>query len=415
MTAFQFLHAADLHLDSPLRGLAARGASAAAFLSASRRALTALVDAAIARRVAFVVVAGDIYDGDWRDYSTGQFFAREMGRLARADIPVFMLRGNHDAESVITRQLALPGNVREFSAARPDTFTLDAFGVALHGRGFARRHADEDIAQRYPPAIPGKFNIGVLHTSLDGREGHAAYAPTQIAHLRRHGYDYWALGHVHAREIVARDPWIVFPGNLQGRHARETGPKGATLVRVEAGRVAGVEALTLDAARFDHVALDLSAARDEDALRAIARTAFAEAAARAEGRPLALRVTLTGRSALHESLLAHRAQAEEDMQAIAAEAGADILIEKLALATTSARALPLAALDGFDAILDEVAREPALREEIAKALAALRAKAPAQAYALAGRDDPEADAPTAIAAAVAMLRAALAEETEPSP
>lgn len=412
MTAFQFLHAADLHLDSPLRGLAARGEAASAFLSASRRALSALVETAIARRVAFVVIAGDVYDGDWRDYSTGQFFAREMGRLARADIPVFLLRGNHDAESVITRQLALPPNVHEFATARPQTLRLDALKAALHGQGFAERRANEDIAQAYPPAVPGWFNIGVLHTSLDGREGHAAYAPTQIAHLRRHGYAYWALGHVHAREIVAQDPWIVFPGNLQGRHARETGAKGATLVRVEEGRVAGVEALTLDAARFDHVTLDLSAARGEDDLREAARAALAAAAARAEGRPLALRVTLAGRSALHERLLAHRAQAEEDMQALASEAGADILIEKLALATTSARALPPPALDGFDDILDEIAREPAFRADVARALAALRAKAPAQAYALAGQRDPEADAPAAVDAALAALRAALAEETE---
>lgn len=413
MTTFAFLHAADLHLDSPLLGLVRRGEAAQSFLSASRRALGNLVDAAIAGRVAFVVIAGDVYDGDWRDYSTGQIFAREMGRLARENIPVFLLRGNHDADSVITRRLVLPANVHEFSTARPQTFRLDALKVALHGRGFPTRHAQEDVAQTYPSAVPGWFNIGVLHTSLDGRHGHAPYAPTRVEHLRRPGYDYWALGHVHAREIVAREPWIVFPGNLQGRHAKETGAKGATLVRVESGRVRDADALTLDAARFDHVTLDLSAAQDEDAVHALARDSFRAAAARAEGRPLALRVTMRGASPLHERLLAHRVQTEEDLQALAAEASADMLLEKLVLATTGLRAAPAAALDGFHAILDEVAQEAGFRDEIARALNALRAKAPQEVYALLAQGEFDAAPDAVIAAALASVRAALAQEPQP--
>lgn len=412
MTAFSFIHAADIHLDSPLLGLARRGEFARAFLSASRSALTSLVDEAIARRVAFLVIAGDIFDGDWKDWSTGQAFAREMGRLARAKIPVFMLRGNHDAESVITRQVALPANVHEFATSKPQSFRLEALRVALHGQGFAKRHAQDDIAQAYPPTVSGWFNIGVLHTSLDGRDGHAPYAPTQIEHLRRHGYDYWALGHIHAREIVARDPWIVFPGNLQGRHAKEVGPKGATLVHVENGRVSAVEALTLDAARFDHVELDLAALADETALRALARSTFAQAAERAQGRPLALRVTLAGVSALHERLLARRAQIEEDMQALAAEAGADMMLEKLVLATAPARPRAAAALDGFHEILDEIAADVSFRDEVVRTLASLRAKAPDEVFERLAESGVDVEVGAVIQAALAQLRASLADESE---
>ena len=115
----------------------------------------------------------------------------------------------------------------------------------------ARPPSPNSLVRGYPPPRSGSFNVGVLHTSLDGREGHARYAPTSVAELAARGYDYWALGHVHAYEEVSQDPWMVFPGNLQGRNVRETGPKGAVLVEVaDALRVAHVERLVLDEARW---------------------------------------------------------------------------------------------------------------------------------------------------------------------
>src|SRR5688572_15044556 len=108
MPAFRFVHAADIHLDSPLRGLRTRSEDAARlFAAASRKSFSNLVDMAIERRTAFVIIAGDLYDGDWKDYATGQFFVREAGRLARAGIKLFLVRGNHDAASEISRTLPL--------------------------------------------------------------------------------------------------------------------------------------------------------------------------------------------------------------------------------------------------------------------------------------------------------------------
>jgi len=381
---FRFLHAADIHLDSPLRGLARRGELAGVFREASRRALENLVQAAIDAKVAFVVIAGDIYDGDWKDYATGQFFVRQMGRLARADIRVFMIRGNHDAESLISRSLTLPGNVFSFSVRSVQTETIEDLRVALHGRGFANRHVPDNVALAYPRARPGYFNIGVLHTSLTGRDGHDAYAPCSVEDLARAGYDYWALGHVHMREVVSRDPVIVFPGNLQGRHARETGPKGATLVTVTDGRITEIEALTLDAARFEAIEIDVAAFAEPADLYGAARAAIAGAHDSAEGRPLALRLTLTGASALHDFLSVQAEQVREEMQALAWEAGSDILIEKVRDKTTAASAgvARISTLLGFDAILAEVAADPAFRAEIARTLGELRARAPAEALAL---------------------------------
>jgi DNA repair protein SbcD/Mre11 len=126
--------------------------------------------------------------------------------------------------------------VNVFPSDEATTIALDAYRVALHGRSFASRITGEFV-ETYPARRDGWLNIGVLHTSLDGTRGHDGYAPCTVHDLTRFGYDYWALGHVHAAEIVSRDPWIVYPGNLQGRNVRETGAKGAMRVTVEDGRI----------------------------------------------------------------------------------------------------------------------------------------------------------------------------------
>ncbi|HEX2148233.1 MAG TPA: DNA repair exonuclease, partial [Pseudorhizobium sp.] len=268
MSSFSFIHAADLHLGSPFQGLAMKDASVAElFMEASRRAFTALVDQAIELNVDFFLVAGDVYDGDWKDNKIGLFFNREVARLERAEIAVFLLKGNHDAESVITKTITLPKNVREFPVNKPGTFTLEHLKVALHGQGFAERSATENLALAYPAAKPGWFNIGVLHTSLTGREPHAPYAPCSVEDLRSRGYDYWALGHVHDFEIVSEDPYVIFPGNLQGRSIREQGAKGAVLVTVDDGRIS-LERIITDSARFAETTV---AVEPEDDLPAILR------------------------------------------------------------------------------------------------------------------------------------------------
>jgi DNA repair exonuclease SbcCD nuclease subunit len=175
-----------------------------------------LIDTALEEHVAFVLIAGDLYDGDWPDWRTGLFFIEQVGRLAGAGIPLIMVAGNHDAASVITRNLRLPEHVTLLPYDQSGRIVLQDYGVAIHGRSFATRAVTEDLSRNCPDPVPGLFNIGLLHTSLTGRPGHDNYAPTTPDTLTLKGYDYWALGHVHAREVVQEEPWIVFPGNLQG-------------------------------------------------------------------------------------------------------------------------------------------------------------------------------------------------------
>lgn len=343
----RFLHCADIHLDSPLRGLERyEGAPVDEVRGATRRAFENLVQLALREQVDFVVIAGDLYDGDWPDFNTGLFFAKGMAQLGESNIAVYVVRGNHDAASRVTRTLRLPKNVHLFPDRAAKTLVDDRLGLAVHGQSFATAAVTEDLAAGYPVALRDHFNLGVLHTSLTGRVGHEPYAPTTEQMLRSKGYDYWALGHVHAREIVSRDPYIVYPGNLQGRHIRESGAKGCELVTVEDGVISS-ESIALDVLRFEEIMLDVSALDDLDGLLDLAHSAVRDGLVRAEGRILGLRVALHGAGALHRELAARPERVIEQLRLAALDASAgNAWLEKVEMRVRPS--LNLAQLTGGD-------------------------------------------------------------------
>jgi DNA repair protein SbcD/Mre11 len=328
----RFVHAADLHIDSPLRGLSRyEGAPLERLRGATRRALERLVDLAIEEQVAFVLIAGDLYDRDWQDFHTGLFVREQMVRLGRQGIKVFIVQGNHDAQGVISRQVPWPDNVKVFSSKKAETVKLDDLQVAIHGHSFPDREVPEDLVPGYPDAVPGYFNIGMLHTSLTGAEGHDTYAPTTLANLRAKGYDYWALGHVHAREVVCKQPRVVYPGNLQGRHARETGPKGCELVSVQAGLM-DASFVPLDVVRWHQVEVDLSSALHLDHVPKMVSAALLAAASGAIEALHAVRLTLIGETTLHAQEAQQPGTLAAAVQAAAQDVtGAEVWIEKVKL------------------------------------------------------------------------------------
>jgi len=332
----KFIHAADIHLDSPLQGLTAYpDAPADSLRTVTREAFSRLVDVAIEEAVDFMVIAGDLYDGNWKDYNTGHYFCREMGRLHRADIPVYLLYGNHDAESEMTRKLILPNNVQVFETRKASTFRLESLKVALHGRSFREAATTENLAASYPEPVPDWMNIGVLHTALEGYDAHARYAPCTLAELRRKGYDYWALGHVHEHAILGQEPWVVFPGNLQGRHVRETGARGAVLVMADDTGIRSVERLLVDVLRWQSLDVDATAAGTlEDVTRLTGQALDRALAATPDSLRLCARVTLQGRTVAHGELFGLEAQLRQEVLAQAAARGAERLwVEKIRLHT----------------------------------------------------------------------------------
>ena len=339
MGSFRFLHAADIHLDSPLKGLAGQEGNAAERVrTATREAFDGLVGLATEEKVDFLIIAGDLYDGNWRDYKTGLFFARQLGRLNKASIPVYLLHGNHDAESQITRQLDLPDNVHVFGTRKPKTFELGDLDVALHGQSFRQRDVTDNLALDYPAPVSGAFNIGVLHTGLGGMSGHANYAPCSLEDLVNKGYQYWALGHVHQAAVLHKWPHVVFPGNLQGRHVRETGAKGACLVTVEDSEIVDLVSLPCDVVRWAVLPVPLIDADSIGDVTDRVRNALESAVAtEGDGKLLACRIVLEGRTKVHAQLVASEDQVLADARACALGLGEEVAwVEKVVIATETA-------------------------------------------------------------------------------
>ena len=381
---FKFIHAADIHLDSPLRGLARyEGAPVEQIRSATRRAFDNLIALAIEQKVAFVLLAGDIYDGDWKDYNTGLYFVDCMSKLKAAGIRVFIVAGNHDAASEISAKLRLPDNVHVFSNNEPEKVIVDALDVAIIGQGFAKREVKEDLSRAYPQAESARFNIGLLHTCLDGKPGHAPYAPCSLDGLISKGYHYWALGHVHTREVLNEDPWIVFPGNIQGRHVRETGAKGCTLVSVRDHKIIALEHRDVDVLRWAHCQLDISACETLDHVFEQLDRALQSELDSAEGRPVAARVTLRGASVVHKELQLQRTHLIQEFRAMAnALEGAGLWLEKVSIQTHEINETALSArhdvMSGLIDSIEQIKLDDARLDTLAEAFLPLAKKLPAE-------------------------------------
>ena len=383
----KFIHAADIHLDSPLRGLTHyESAPAESIRNACRRAFENLVEFAIEEKVAFVLLAGDIYDGDWKDYNTGIFLSQQMGRLGQHNISVYAVAGNHDAANRMTKALDHPSNMKVFSSKKVERAKLEKLDVVIHGRSYGTQHVDENLASSFEVAEKDLFNIGLLHTSLDGREGHANYAPCTLDDLHSKDYQYWALGHIHKQEFVSQDPWVVFPGCIQGRHIRETGAKGCVLVTLEDGAVQKVDTIPLDVLRWTHCKIDLTDVEEMREVLESSRKAIENEHALAEGRPLAMRIQFHGGTRISNELAAYPEKIEQQIKALGAEiSGDDLWIERVENMTVSKLDLDLAIADqtSYGKLLKEILAEPDSTDEMDRVkniIFELRQKMPLEAF-----------------------------------
>ena len=339
MTKHQFLHVADVHLDSPLANLKRLDQSAAEQLQiASRKSFENIIDFALAREVIGVVIAGDLFDGPVRDATAGIWVETQLKRLSRAGIQVALIRGNHDANSNARKIAQWPALIHEFGTDKPTTEIWENVGIAVHGQSFSARCESADLAAQYPEPVMGMFNLGLLHTSLAGSANHDTYAPTTVATLENRGYDYWALGHIHVRSQNSHSDqcFVGFSGNTQGRHIKETGPKGCSLVHLQDGKLKEVEFIATDCFRWFSVDLDVSELETLGAIEDELETPILRVLSQSDGRPMAIRLNLVGATQLHGQLqkLGAKQQLTESISSRLKDFG-PIWLEKLRINTTA--------------------------------------------------------------------------------
>ncbi len=368
---FKFLHAADLHLDSPLKGLKEIDPSLRTTIQgATRDAVLNLIGLAKREKVDFVLLAGDLFDGDIQDPGTGHFLLNQLGALSQT-IPAFLIRGNHDALNQMSNTLTWPKGVRQIGSTQADTVKIDALRVAIHGRGFGSRAEEANLAAGYPDPVPGYFNIGLLHTSLTGAEGHNSYAPTTPEQLTLKRYDYWALGHIHKREIVrAQRPAIVFPGNTQGRSIRETGPRGCAVVQVDRQGACKITFEDLDTVRWEQVRVDLTGVANREEMLARVDEKATKALERSDRKVHVVRIVLAGSGSLFEEAQGDRGLRAE-MENLLAGLGRGVCLEKLKWEAVAENAAPQeASAEDLELIQEMVARFQGDPAQLARVLAA---------------------------------------------
>ncbi|MGN8844040.1 MULTISPECIES: metallophosphoesterase family protein [unclassified Bacillus (in: firmicutes)] len=254
-----FIHCADLHLDSPMVGLKNLPVTLHTKLKESTfTAFKKVIDTAISKKVDFMIIAGDIYDGEDRSIKAQIRFRDEMLRLEEKQIEVYLVHGNHDHLNGSWVQIELPPNVHVFpSMVSVKQFVKNKLSVNLYGFSYETRHVKERKIDEYARRDPAHFHIGILHGNLEGSTEHSSYAPFQVKDLLAKKMDYWALGHIHKREILESIPPIVYPGNIQGRHKKETAIKGCYYVELREGD-ASLEFIPTSEVIWETVKIDAS-------------------------------------------------------------------------------------------------------------------------------------------------------------
>ncbi len=328
-----FIHAADVHLDSPLRGLSRyAGAPVEAVRGASRRALENLVDYVIDQGAPLLLIAGDLYDGDWKDFQTGLFIVQQLRRLQKHDVRVGLVRGNHDAENAMTKDLPLPENVHVFGSLQPETWIIEDLNMAVHGQSFRDKEEPRNLAADFPEPVPGRVNVGLLHAMAAGTgTNHQRYAPCSATDLAAKGYEYWALGHVHERQVINENPAAVYAGCLQARHIREPGAKGCVRVEVSPRRCSH-EFVDMDVMRWAVVEADVSGAETLEQAASIFLDTLQNVLPGYGGRILGARAVLSGRCLAHSRLTSEHEALASQIRAMSSTLD-DVWVEKVEVRT----------------------------------------------------------------------------------
>ena len=305
MARLRFVHAADLHLDSPFRGIRseAPGYVADSLRRATFDAYENIIALCLRESVDALLVAGDVYDGADRSLRAQLKFVEGLARLDAAGIRSFICHGNHDPLDGWEARLSLPpGCVRFGPQVTGEPVFADApERAAVYGVSYPTREVRENLTPLFTQAsLGGGFGIGLLHANVGGNPNHDSYAPCSVTDLAETGLDYWALGHVHTRQVLRQErPTVVYPGNPQGRHPLETGERGIYLVEVDDYGAVSLDFHPVDVVRWETLEVGVAGLEAEQELLDAVDSATAACADAAGGRSVVFRLALAGRGPLH--------------------------------------------------------------------------------------------------------------------
>ncbi len=308
----RFVHAADLHLDSPFTGIRAAAPEnvASALYSATFDSYRNIIDLCISERVDALLVAGDVYDGADRSLRAQQAFIEGLRSLDAVGIRSFVCHGNHDPLDGWEARLSYPAGCRRFGtefSAEP-VFLDEPHRALVYGISYPTRDVFENLVSRLGQVEEPAFTVGLLHANVGGNADHAPYAPCTLDDLAQTGIDYWALGHVHTRQVLREgNPTVVYPGNSQGRHPNETGARGVYLVEIESNGNVKLDFRPTDTVRWERVSVDIGDLETEQDLLNAVDDAMQSLLDGPEGRSVVTRLTLTGRGDLNHFLRQPRA------------------------------------------------------------------------------------------------------------
>jgi DNA repair exonuclease SbcCD nuclease subunit len=308
MKPFKFVHAADLHLDSPFKGFSDANIPPdvlTAMKEATFKSFNNIVELCLSNKVDALLIAGDIYDSQDRSYKAQRRFIDGLKRLSDAGIKSYICHGNHDPLDGWKSSLTFPDLCYQFNSKCGSYTMLDDGNetVVVHGVSYPTRVVTKNLIPGFNKLNKGTFNIGLIHANVDSDPNHDPYAPCSLKDLEDTGFDYWALGHVHNRKILKKkSPTVVYPGNSQGRHNREPGKKGVYLINVDQYLGISYEFSPTDVLRWESINLDARQINTLQILEDEIEKLFNSVLDNNDRRNLVVRLNINGPTEVHKEL-----------------------------------------------------------------------------------------------------------------
>ncbi|MEW9669083.1 metallophosphoesterase [Ammoniphilus sp. 3BR4] len=293
----KFVHAADLHLDTPFVGLSQLPPLIREQIQESTfQSYQRLIDFCIEEQVDFLLLSGDIYNSSDRSLRAQLRFKEGLEKLASFGISSYVIHGNHDPLDGYRARLTWPEQVHFFGGEEVEAIPHRKQGrelARIYGISYLTNHVTDNLAKRFQREPHDSYAIGLLHANVEGMAAHGNYAPCTLEELQKTGMDYWALGHIHKRQVLRKgSPAIVYPGNLQARSFKETGEKGCYLVQVDSLGDFRLTFQATDNIRWYDAAIDLGMCQTEQDFLEAMDEQMADWKQQAQGRSVIARLTV---------------------------------------------------------------------------------------------------------------------------